>query len=119
MLMSSSISSIERSEPRIVKRINEKIIKNFMDTIILAELRTGPISGYDAITFIHTKYGFLVSSGTIYSMLYSLERSGLIEGINEERKRVYKLTEKGAKTLEIILRSQDKIKFLINNILKA
>jgi DNA-binding PadR family transcriptional regulator len=117
--MSSSISNTEHSEPRIVKRINEKIIKNFMDTIILAELRNGPISGYDAITFIHNKYGFLSSSGTIYSMLYSLERSGLIQGINQERKRVYQLTEKGAKTLEIILRSQDKIKFLINNILKA
>jgi DNA-binding PadR family transcriptional regulator len=116
--MSSSISCTERSEPRIVKRLNEKIIKNFMDTIILAELRSGPISGYDAITFIHTKYGFLVSSGTIYSMLYSLERNGLISGINEERKRVYKLTEKGAKTLEIILHSQDKIKFLISTILK-
>jgi DNA-binding PadR family transcriptional regulator len=117
--MSSSISITERSEPRIVKRINEKIIKNFMDTIILAELRSGPISGYDAITFIHAKYGFLVSSGTIYSMLYSLERNGLIEGTDQERKRVYKLTQKGADTLQIILRSQDKIKFLINNILKA
>ena len=117
--MASSISKIERSEPRIIKRINEKIIKNFMDTIILNEIRSGPISGYDAITFIRNKYGFLVSSGTIYSMMYSLERNGLIQGVNQERKRVYELTEKGKKTLEIILHSQDKIKYLINNILKS
>jgi DNA-binding PadR family transcriptional regulator len=63
----------------------------------MAELQNEPISGYDVISFIHNKFGFLASSGTVYSLLYSLERNGLVEGIWIERKRVYKLTEKGAK----------------------
>lgn len=109
----------EKSETKIIKKMHERVIKSFMDTIIMAELQNGPISGYDAISYIHNKFGFLVSSGTIYSLLYSLERNGLVEGTWFERKRVYKLTEKGAKTIETILNSQDKIKGFMTMILKA
>ncbi|MEM2367075.1 MAG: PadR family transcriptional regulator, partial [Candidatus Bathyarchaeia archaeon] len=99
--------------------MHERIIKNFMDIIILAELRKGPMSGYDVISFIHNKFNLLVSSGTVYSLLYSLERNGLIEGSWDERKRVYRLTEKGAKTIETILNANDKIKNFITNLLKV
>jgi len=87
-----------------------------MDIIILAELRNGPISGYDVISFIHNKFHLLVSLGTVYSLLYSLERNGLIEGTWNERKRVYKLTEKGKKT---ILNANDKIQNFITALLKV
>jgi len=109
----------EKSEARIIKKMNERVIKSFMDTIIMAQLQNGPISGYDVISFIHNKFGFLVSSGTVYSLLYSLERNGLVEGAWIERKRVYKLTEKRAQTIETIINSQDKIKGFLTTILKA
>ena len=109
----------EKSEARIIKKMHERVIKNFMDTIIMAELQNGPISGYDFLTFIHNKFGFLASSGTVYSLLYSLERNGLVTGIWIERKRVYKLTEKGAKTIATIINSHDKIKGFMSTILKA
>ena len=109
----------EKSEAKIIKKMHERVIKSFMDTIIMTELQNGPISGYDVISFIHNKFGFLASSGTVYSLLYSLERNGLVEGAWIERKRVYKLTEKGSKTIRTILSSQDKIKGFMSNILKA
>src|SRR5512140_2445573 len=108
----------EKSEARIIKKMHERVIKTFMDTIIMAELQNGSISGYDVISFIHNKFGFLASSGTVYSLLYSLERNGLVEGIWIERKRVYKLTEKGAQTIQSILNSQEKIKGFMTNVLK-
>jgi DNA-binding PadR family transcriptional regulator len=108
----------EKTEARIIKKMHERVIKSFMDTIIMAELQNGSISGYDVITYIHTKFGFLVSSGTVYSLLYSLERNGLVEGVWIERKRVYKLTEKGARTIEAILNSQDKIRSFMVTILR-
>jgi DNA-binding PadR family transcriptional regulator len=55
----------------------------------------------------------------VYSLLYSLERNGLIEGILEERKRVYKLTQKGEKTINMMLEASDKVKGLMANILRA
>ncbi len=109
----------EKSESRIVKKMHERVIKSFMDTIVMAELKNGPISGYDAISYIHKKFGYLVSSGTVYSLLYSLERSGLVEGVWIERRRVYRLTEKGASTIQAIESSQDKIKSFMATILKA
>ena len=109
----------EKSEARIIKKMHERVIKTFMDTIILAELQNGSISGYDVISFIHNKFGFLASSGTVYSLLYSLERNDLVEGTWSERKRVYKLTEKGAKTISTIINSHDKIKGFMSTILKV
>jgi DNA-binding PadR family transcriptional regulator len=109
----------EKLEGKILKKMHERIIKNFMDIIILAELRNDPLSGYDVISFIHNKFHLLVSSGTVYSLLYSLERNGLIEGTWNERKRVYQLTEKGRKTIETILNANDKIKNFITSLLKV
>jgi DNA-binding PadR family transcriptional regulator len=73
-----------------------------MDLVMLAELRNGSMSGYDAIGHIHNKFGVLISSGTIYSHLYALERDGLIEGKTDVKKRVYVITEKGENVLETI-----------------
>ena len=119
MVALTVILSNERLEGRILKKMHERIIKNFMDIIIMAELRDGPLSGYDVISYIHNKFNLLVSSGTVYSLLYSLERNGLVEGIWDERKRTYKLTEKGKKTIETMLNANDKIKGLLTNILKV
>jgi DNA-binding PadR family transcriptional regulator len=119
MVALTVILSNERLEGRILKKMHERIIKNFMDIIIMAELREGPLSGYDVISYIHNKFNLLVSSGTVYSLLYSLERNGLVEGAWNERKRTYKLTEKGKKTIETILNANDKIKGLLANLLKV
>jgi DNA-binding PadR family transcriptional regulator len=119
MVALTVILSSGRLEGRILKKMHERIIKNFMDIIIMTELRNSSLSGYDVISYIHNKFNLLVSSGTVYSLLYSLERNGLVEGIWDERKRVYKLTEKGEKTINTLLSANDKIKGFMANILKA
>jgi DNA-binding PadR family transcriptional regulator len=119
MVALTVIPSSEKLEGKILKKMHERIIKNFMDIIIMTELQNGSLSGYDFISYIHNKFNLLVSSGTVYSLLYSLERNGLIEGVWEERKRVYKLTQKGEKTINTLLGASDKIKGFMTNILKA
>jgi len=97
-------------EHNILRKMHERTIKNFMDIVILTELRKGhPMSGYDFITFIHKKFHILMSSGTVYSVLYALERNELIEGMWNKRKRVYKLTDKGEETTNIILNAKEEI----------
>jgi DNA-binding PadR family transcriptional regulator len=119
MVALTVIPSSEKLEGKILKKMHERIIKNFMDIIIMTELQNGSLSGYDFISYIHNKFNLLVSSGTVYSLLYSLERNGLIEGVWEETKRVYKLTQKGEKTINTLLGASDKIKGFMTNILKA
>jgi DNA-binding PadR family transcriptional regulator len=106
-------------EARIFREMQERMIKNFMDVIIMTELRSGPLSGYDVISYINAKFNILVSSGTVYSLLYSLERNGLVEGIWRERKRTYKLSDKGEETISTILGDQEKIKAFLSSILRA
>lgn len=103
----------------VVRNIHRRIVKDFLDLLVLAELRNGTMSGYDVITYIHDKFGLLVSSGTVYSLLYSLERDQLIAGIWNHRKRVYRLTEKGDETIKAILKANDKIQCLMSNLLKV
>ena len=119
MVALTEILDGEKLESKILKKMHERIIKNFMDIIIMTELRNASLSGYDVISYIHNKFNLLVSSGTVYSLLYSLERNGLVEGVWEERKRVYKLTPKGEKTINTLLGASDKIKGFMPNILKA
>ena len=91
------ILSGEKLEAQTLKKMHERIIKNFMDIIVLAELRNGPISGYDAISFIHNKFHLLVSSGTVYSLLYSLERNGSIQEHGTKEKESTNLQKKAKK----------------------
>jgi len=102
-----------------LNNMHRRIIKNFLDVLILAELRKGSLSGYDVIAFINNRFRILVSSGTVYSFLYSLERDGLIAGVWNRRKRVYRLTEKGEKTIKTIMSANDKIQYLMSSLLKV
>jgi DNA-binding PadR family transcriptional regulator len=80
------------------------------------ELGETSLSGYDVISFIHKRFGVLLSSGTVYSCLYFLEREGLIRSEWARRKRVYKLTEKGKQTVRTLLKMKDKILGLVVNL---
>jgi len=109
----------EQLEPAILKKMERRIIKTFLDVVVMAELRNRPLSGYDVIAFIHNKFGILVSSGTVYSLLYALEREGLIQGRWDQRRRVYVLTERGEETIRAISNVNDRIKMFITTCLKC
>jgi len=104
-------------EKEILKGLQERLVKSFLDELILAQLRKEPKSGYDVIALVHRKFHLLMSSGTVYSTLYALERDGSIQGNWAQRKRVYTLTDKGKKTIQTILNANDKIQLFVANLL--
>jgi DNA-binding PadR family transcriptional regulator len=112
--MLAMVVTMEKADLQIINKM-----KNFLDIIILSELRNGPFSGYDIISYIHNKYQLLISSGTIYSLLYSLERNNLVEGVWTERKRTYQLTKKGAHQIDTLLTANQEIKAFVNSFLKV
>jgi DNA-binding PadR family transcriptional regulator len=101
----------------IVGELCERIVKNFMDVFILFQLARAELSGYSIMGRIHRRYGILMSSGTVYSTLYSMERRGLIEARSLERKRLYALTRKGEREIRDVRRSNGKIKNTLAGIL--
>ncbi|MCW4034182.1 MAG: PadR family transcriptional regulator [Candidatus Bathyarchaeota archaeon] len=104
---------------KIVENLRRRAIKTFMDMLILSELREKPLSGYDIIGLVHKRFNVLVSSGTVYSLLYSLERKGLVIADLDNRKRVYTLTDKGAETLETVGRANAEINGLVQNLISG
>lgn len=84
----------------VLTNIKQRMVKEFLDLIILAIVSKCPSSGYDIICHIFSKYNILLSSGTVYSTLYALERDHLLKGWWCKRKRLYKLDEKGRKYIQ-------------------
>jgi DNA-binding PadR family transcriptional regulator len=81
--------------------MQNRIVKEFLDIIILLELKDkGELSGYDFAVLQHKKFNFALSPGTVYATLYAMERRGLIEGHNDTKKTVFCLTDKGNASLE-------------------
>jgi DNA-binding PadR family transcriptional regulator len=104
-------------QSEILKEMKRTMVTNFLDTIILAELKnSSPLSGYDLLDFVYKKFGFLISPGTIYALLYAMERKGLVNGSYSQTKRVYTLTDKGTETIHAILRSKDEIRKFIEKL---
>ena len=107
-------------EREILTKIKERLLKSFMDMLILAELMNRDnMTGYDVIDYIHEEFDFLISSGTVYSLLYSIERDGLIKGEWMERKRVYSITNEGKKAIKTIQNASRNIQNFIAKILQA
>jgi len=110
------VYSVLELESEILNQMHKRIVKNFLDIVILTELRKRPMSGYDVISFVHNKFHMLLSSGTVYSNLYFLEINGLIKGEQTERRKVYTLTEHGKETVDSLLDSKERILELVLNL---
>jgi len=107
-------------EKETLKKMQTRIVKNFLDIIIMAELRNrNPLSGYDVIDFIHKKFDILISSGTVYALLYYMEREGLIKGVWVQRKRAYTLTDKGRETINAISKLMGEIQIFIRSLISV
>jgi len=101
---------------RIVEDLRKRTFRSLVETFILAELNDAPLSGYDVLSLIHKRFDVLVSSGTIYSLLYSLERDGLIKGAQKNRKRVYTLTEEGKRNKNVIKKVNEELQNFLGKI---
>jgi len=85
--------------------------------LILVELAKGrPLGGYDVVRLANDKFGTLLSAGTVYSVLYSLEREDLIVSALEGKRKVYLLTDKGKEIVKTIPSAKQKIISLTSNL---
>jgi DNA-binding PadR family transcriptional regulator len=87
--------------------IENRIVKEFLDLIVLIALKNqSSLTGYDIMMHVNRRFGTLISSGTIYSVLYSLERKNMIKGTSDGRKTSYLLTQEGDQYLKAFKESK-------------
>jgi len=102
-------------EKDMLKQLRRRFVRDFLDLIILAKLSSGDfINGYALIESIHQKYKILLSSGTVYSTLYAMEREGLIKGVWGQRGRFYHITPEGKEVIQTVTEKIDNMKSLFN-----
>jgi DNA-binding PadR family transcriptional regulator len=66
--------------------------------IVLQILEAGERHGYDLLSFFQMR-GWSPGAGSIYPLLASLEAEGLVQGRDENGRRVYTITEEGRRRL--------------------
>ena len=93
----------------VIDRLYERFLKEFLDVLIIERIRDAEYSGYDLLSYFHEYFNIMISPGTLYSTLYSLERKGHIQAREEGRKRVYSLTSEGEEVLKEIDESKDSL----------
>jgi PadR family transcriptional regulator PadR len=84
----------------IEKRVNEKIVRSFLDLVAMTILNGKPAYGYEIMSVIHEEFGVLLSPGVLYPLLHSLEDEGLIESGKNGGRIVYKTSSKGEQQFE-------------------
>lgn len=102
-----------------LREVKARIIREFIDVIILNRLRDVPSSGYDLIQYIHRKSDMLISPGTVYSRLYLMERKGLAEGRMMGKKRIYQITSKGLVYIETLYNNSETILRFIGELFRG
>lgn len=86
----------------IPKQALEPFVKKHLETIVLYLLARAPMCGYDIIRTVYHRYYTFLSQGTVYPLLYSLERKGFLSVVKpgSPRSKVYALTEEGKRAAE-------------------
>jgi len=82
------------------ERIIARHVKAFLDIVVLAMLNGKPMYGYKLIATIHREFGVLLSPGSLYPLLHSLEDNKLIESRFQGGKIVYAVTTNGKKKFQ-------------------
>ncbi len=92
-------------EAEVCARVRGKCIKKALDLIILAILqdRSWGLSGYDFIGLIYNFFDIMVSPGTLYPVLFSLQKHGLVHMEFRGKKRVYYPALKEKKNVESLI----------------
>jgi len=81
----------------------KRIVKQYVEILVLDELRKHELHGYGFIDLIRRRYGFEPSPSMIYPVLKELMKKGFVEAIEKyigsKKYIVYRITEKGLEFL--------------------
>ncbi len=103
-------------ESELLMQMNKRIVKNFLDMLILIELKHGPLSDKEIASVFHKRFGETVNFSLVDSNLNFLEKEGLTTRTKAKSIEVYALTTKGEEKARAFLSSKDKILGLLLNL---
>jgi len=91
----------------------DDVVKKSLEPVILS-LLDKPISGYDIVHEIHSRYNVLIPQARIYTYLYELEQKGYLSVKASGKSKLYSPTESGKGYISNRL---DEFKFVFRHIM--
>lgn len=100
------------------KRV-ERLVKEYLDIVILSLVASKPMCGTDILDIVHRNFNVLLSPGTIYPLLHRLKKDGLIECEYSIKKKVYKPARGSEANIQRILEEHSSASEFLNDFLKS
>ncbi|OPX61765.1 MULTISPECIES: response regulator [unclassified Methanoregula] len=91
----------------------DDVVKKSLEPVVLS-LLDKPVSGYDIVHEIHSRYNVLIPQARVYAYLYDLEQKGYLAMKISGKSKLYSPTEIGKKYIRNRL---DEFKFVFRHIL--
>lgn len=96
----------------------EQLVKNELESIVLALLLKKPLCGVDIIKFIYDHFNILLSPSVVYSLLHQLEERGLLKYEYKVKMKTYKPDESSKEKIYKMLEERIKANMFLNNFLR-
>ncbi|KPV63535.1 MAG: Transcriptional regulator PadR-like family protein [Candidatus Bathyarchaeota archaeon BA2] len=96
----------------------EKMVKDNLETIILALLQKKPMCGTDIMGTIHLEFNVLLSPGTIYPLLQSLKEKGLLTSKKHGKAKTYAPAEDAELKIRSMINEHIQARKLLNHYLQ-
>lgn len=95
-----------------------RTVKNNLETIILSLLQRKVMCGNDIIRSIHLEFHVLLSPGTVYPILHSLNEKGLLNYIVDGKEKLYSPVKKSEDEVNRIIQEHIQAVKLLNKYLQ-
>ena len=101
-----------------VLELRKRLLKACLaPTILVLLMEKNVASATNIIAFLRKRYDIQLSAGTVYPVLYSLERDGKIRITYNRITRIYILTNKGRLLIENIQKESESLHTLITELI--
>jgi len=110
------VSSVTDVDSELLMQMNKRIVKDFLDILILIELKRDSLNYRKLANIFHKRFGEIVDFTLIDSNLKFLEKEELITNRTVKNKKFYALTTKGEEKVKAFQNSKNKILGLFLNL---
>jgi len=96
----------------------KKVVKDNLETILLALLQKKPMSGIEIMEALHLEFNVLLSPGTIYPLLHSLKEKGLLTSKKRGKAKTYAPVEDAKLKIRSLVDEHIQARKLLNHYLQ-
>jgi DNA-binding PadR family transcriptional regulator len=101
-----------------MRKTRKRVLTACLDVAIMVQLSERVLSATNIIATFKKRCNIQLSAGTVYPVLYTLERNGNIKRLPNRRKKLYVLTRKGKETTKYLQAHIRELHIMIDELIR-